>query len=223
MKHIKHVLLIGLIGLCSYTSIAQTAAPPTFPSTSMSPTPIAQPKEMDQPPIPTVSESLDGLWQAISTSTNWYFATYYIHAKALAKPNGWGVGAFYPINPQNTFQVVAGLRLDEVNGHFWMPSGSAALQVPLRLFNGKVILKPLAYVGVGVPLSGATVGGVTIPGETPKDNNGEPTAITGFGLTIKFDLGDKTWAKYVPEIGADLEKWSGFAGTQSRIGTIWHF
>lgn len=221
MRTTKSLLFIGLITSALLCGPALSAQTPSFPSLpTAGPTAVSADGTITN--APTFSESLDLAWNAITTSSNWYFATYYIHAKALAKPNGWGVGAFYPINPQNRLQVVAGLRLDEVNGHFWMPSGSAALQVPLNLFGGKFTLKPLAYVGVGVPLSGATLGGVPIPGERPKDNNGEPTAITGFGIVAKLNI-DKPWAKYVPALAADMEKWSGFPGTQTRIGTIWHF
>lgn len=170
---------------------------------------------------PTVQGALQDLWEAVTSgNTNWYFEAHALYAPKLASKYGGGIGAYYPLSPY----VVAGLRCDWVNGGFWMPSGNATLQVPIKPFKfwPKFSITPFGYAGVGIPLSGATFGDFSVPGAST-DNNGEPTAILGYGAAIGL------WKNKADNMGlalvADVEKWSGFEGRQYRGGLIlrWRF
>lgn len=147
-------------------------------------------------------------------ATNWIVEIHYLRAPGLALKHGGGIGFFYPIN---NFSF-AGVRADYVNGGFWMPSGSAGLQLPIKL-SSWFKLTPLAYAGIAVPLSGAHVLDVTVPGKI-RDNNGDPTAILGYGLALQiYEPANHHW-----NISAivDEETWSGFAGKQHRYALTFH-
>jgi len=105
--------------------------------------------------------------------------------------------------------------MDYVNGGFWMRSGNATLQVPLKLTSWLTVT-PFGYAGIGVPVSGAKVGDFNIPGSV-KDNNGDPTAILGYGAAVRLWTGK---ASAISLIG-DRETWSGFAGQQYRVGLLY--
>lgn len=174
---------------------------------------------------PTVQGGVQTIVDALkSGQTNWWVEAHGLYAPALTKKYGGGMGVFWNLSQY----VYTGVRVDYVNGGFWMPSGNATLQLPIKPFSWLQVA-PLGYAGIGVPLSGATVGGVTLPGQTPKDNNGQPTAILGYGVAIRVysrSSPSKLW--YQPN-GIDLlydrETWSGFKGQQQRvgIGINWHF
>ncbi len=96
-----------------------------------------------------------------------------------------------------------------------MPSGNATFQVPLQLAPW-LRITPLGYLGAGVPVSGAVIGGTKLPGTVPKDNNGQLTGIIGYGLDIHlWSNAAKTWSV---GIVADRETWTGFSGSQYRFG-----
>jgi hypothetical protein len=125
--------------------------------------------------------------------------------------------------------VMAGVRLDFVDGGFWMPSGNATLQLPLHPLKSLTSLPswltsvkatPFAYVGIGVPVSGAVIGSVTVPGSKPTDNNGQATAILGQGFSLQIYA--PTSGKWNVSILGDRETWSGFTGTQYRFGLAFH-
>jgi hypothetical protein len=142
-------------------------------------------------------------------STNMFWEAHAMYASGLDKKVGGGIGGFYLINNY----TYAGIRLDWVNGGFWMPEGNVGLQLPIVLASWLTVT-PFTYGGIGVPLSGATVGGITL-GTAPRDNQGQATAILGAGVAVKvFNLSSK-W-----DLGllGDAEKWTGFAGDQYRIG-----
>ncbi len=165
----------------------------------------------------TLQAGLGTIMDALSASvSNSYFVVYGMHAKALPKAWGGGVGWFNPLSQY----FVTGVRVDYVDGSFWMPSGSATLQLPIK-FSG-ITLTPLAYAGVGVPLSGAKISlgnlaSFTVPGTT-RDNNGQVTAITGVGLSVDIYNGANWNLKAV----YDAETWTGFSGVQQRFGLGYH-
>lgn len=167
-------------------------------------------------PPPTIISGLDQIYQALSyNKTNWVWETHGLYAPGLKSRYGGGVGAFYEVNPF----VFAGARVDYVDGGFWMPSGNAGLQLPIQPFKWLKIT-PFGYAGIGVPLSGATVGSITLPGQTPRDNNGQATAILGYGAAVSlYTTSSGRWN--ISLIG-DRENWSGFAGQQYRAGLAFH-
>lgn len=175
---------------------------------------------------PTVQSGAQMILDAVKSGvTNWDVVLYGLYAPSLTKHAGGGVGAFYPISQY----VDTGVRLDYINGKFWMPSGNATLQLPLNLVSNVLTLTPLAYVGVGIPISGASISGVKL-GSAPVDNNGQPTAILGTGVAIDLWRDNSTnSAWYVPRhvrLIGDIEQWTGFPGNQYRFGldvNMWKF
>src|SRR5581483_5401919 len=96
---------------------------------------------------PTIQGGLNQIIQAVeSGNTNWYFAGFGLHAPSLRKKWGGGIGAFYPISTY----VVTGVRLDYVDGDFWMPSGNVTLQLPITPIKSWswFTLTPIGYGGV---------------------------------------------------------------------------
>lgn len=167
---------------------------------------------------PSLQGGIDEIVQAFKDgTTNSYWVPYALYANGLKHHLGGGLGWFVPVNQY----VVTGLRMDYVDGDFWMPSGNATLQLPINLSSG-VTVTPLAYAGVGVPVSGATftapvIGNVTVPGAA-RDNNGQPTAILGIGASIRLYTGTD-WS--LSGVG-DVEEWTGFPGKQYRAGIAYH-
>lgn len=169
----------------------------------------------------TVKGDLQDIWSRV-VSTNWYFASYYLHAPGLQHTEGGGIAGFTPINNY----VLTGWRIDYVNGHFWMPSGQATLQLPITPVSQWkwLTVTPMAFAGVGIPLSGATVSGVQLPGHIPADNNGQPTAILGIGGAISLWKNSNTSAHFHSiELVGDKETWTGFPGQQFRVGLAGHW
>jgi hypothetical protein len=163
--------------------------------------------------VPTITDGLNTIVEAIKAgNTNWYFAAYGLYAPKLDQKYGGGIGAFYPLSKY----IVTGLRMDYVDGGFWMPSGNATLQLPIKIFPWLTIT-PFGYAGIGIPISGATWGDITIPGNY-HNNNGEPTAILGYGAAVHL-WGSKD-NKYNIELVGDQESWSGFPGQQIRVGAL---
>lgn len=172
-------------------------------------------------PAPTIQGGVQQIIDAFkSGQTNWYIGTYGLYAPGLQKKAGGGAAFLYPLSQY----VVTGARVDYVNGGFWMPSGNATLQIPLKLSTWLTVT-PFGYAGVGVPVSGATISGLTL-GAAPKDNNGQPTAILGYGVAA--DL----WHATTPgthwysidsiHVVVDRETWSGFTGYQYRAGLFFN-
>jgi hypothetical protein len=158
-----------------------------------------------------------------SGETNWWGEAHGLYASGLPKHWGGGAGLFWNVSQY----VYTGIRVDYVNGFFWMPSGSATLQVPIQIFSW-LRIAPFGYAGVGIPLSGASVGGTTL-GNPPKDNNDQPTAILGYGAAVRLytaSSNPSNW--YIPnavDILYDRETWTGFNGQQQRLAVAgqWFF
>ena len=170
---------------------------------------------------PTVQSDLNDIIAHL-VSTNWYFAAYYLHAPGLQHKEGGSIAGFTPLSQY----VLAGWRVDYVNGNFWMPSGQATLQLPITPIKSWqwLTVTPFGFVGVGIPLSGAHVSGVVIPGQVPRDNNGQPTAILGIGGAISLWKNSNPTSHWRSvSIVADKETWTGFPGQQFRIGFDGHF
>lgn len=166
---------------------------------------------------PTVSQAIDTLLASVQAGqTNWEVIPYGLYAPALKQKYGGGLALLYPLSTY----VVTGARVDWVNGGFWMPSGNATLQLPIKLTSWLTIT-PFTYAGIGVPLGGAQVAGFVLPGKPSPDNNGQPTAILGYGAAI--DIYKSTgFIKHASLVG-DAEKWTGFDGQQYRLGVALHF
>lgn len=168
-------------------------------------------------PTPTVIGAATDLVAAISDGgTNWQVATYGMYAEKLQKKVGGGIGIFWPI----TQYVWTGVRVDYINGGLVLPSGNATVKTTIHPFSGwrDFAVTPFGYVGVGIPLSGATILSYKIPGKVITDNNGQPTAILGTGLALTLIQGDRWDLSLV----GDVETWSGFPGRQIRGGLDIH-
>lgn len=164
---------------------------------------------------PTVQGGIQQIVDAMkSGQTNWWVEGHGLYAPKLNKHWGGGAGIFWNVSQY----VYTGVRVDYVNGFFWMPSGSATLQLPVQIFPW-LRIAPLGYVGIGVPISGANIGGTTL-GSPPKDNNDQPTAILGYGMALRICTIKHSTHWYIPDaIDAlyDRETWTGFSGQQNRL------
>lgn len=151
--------------------------------------------------------------------TNWLFEAHGLYAPSLAQKYGGGVGVLFPLSDY----VVTGIRLDYVDGGFWMPSGNVGLQLPIKLPFLGLKVTPFGYAGIGVPVSGATFGSIQIPGRPPVDNNGQPTAIIGYGAALR--LWTSADGSKLFDLAGDTESWSGFPGQQYRFAALfkWAF
>lgn len=86
-------------------------------------------------------------WESfLSNATSNVIVVPYGIASTDFKKFGGGVAVGYELS-QN---VVPFMRIENYNGDFFMPSGTIQLQVPIKF--GSLVLVPLAYTGVAVPL-----------------------------------------------------------------------
>lgn len=155
---------------------------------------------------PSVQAGFQQVLDAMFTgNTNWYAVTYGLYAPGLDDKWGGGLGVFWPLNEY----ALIGTRLDYLDREFWMPSGNATLQLPLKV--GKMAFTPFVYAGVGIPLDGADA-----VGDTSEDINQEPCAILGYGLALKIYASEK-WG--IGLVG-DVETWTGFPERQYRLGAV---
>ena len=192
------------------------STPPPTPPASLAPT---------NPP--SVGDGFKLIADSLQ-SPPYYVAIYGLYAPGLQNKYGGGIGFFKPAVTNSLLRVVGGVRVDYVDGGFWMPSGNATLEIPLhplKNFNFlpswaiRLTVTPFAYAGIGIPLSGATIYGTVVPGVI-RNNNGQATAILGQGLAM--GLYSPTNANWGLMLVADRETWSGFAGTQYRGGILYN-
>lgn len=119
---------------------------------------------------------------------------------------GGGVAFGYKLTPF-VMPVVRVDFLQDRNGNVqvFQPQFNLQLQVPITIAN-KVIVTPLGFTGVAIPLSGRG------------DNNLDPVFVIGTGAAIH--LKDKKWG-----IVGDYEHWSGggYNNNQIRVGPYWTF
>ena len=162
---------------------------------------------------PTIQSSVQGLADALANGvTNWYIGVYGLYAPKLQKHLGFGFGAAYPLSEY----VITTVRIDYINGGFWMPSGNATLQIPISIpvpasiTTNKIMLTPFAYAGVGIPVGGAS------------GNNGQATGILGTGAVLNLWTSSTPSPKWYSidsvKLVGDIEKWGGFDGNQYRLG-----
>lgn len=171
------------------------------------------------PPLisPTPSQSISNLLNSFANGlTNCDIIPYGLYAKGLPKHYGGGLAVVYPFSDN----ILVATRIDYINGDFWMPSGNATLQLPLHPFSWLTVT-PFTFTGIGVPVSGATVAGLSFSTAPPKNNDGQPTAILGMGLGIDLYHGTGSISK-VSFVG-DVEQWTGFPGKQYRTGLAFKF
>lgn len=166
-------------------------------------------------PAPVVGATLQNVVQQVLNNTNLLWEAHALYAPGLQKKYGGGIGVVYPFSQY----VFTSVRIDWVNGGFWMPQGNVGLQAPLTLYtNGssKIVVTPFAYAGVAVPVSGATIGSITLGGAPPISNNGQPTAILGAGAAVNL------YSPWHLNLVGDIEEWTGFPGKQIRGGFTIH-
>lgn len=179
----------------------------------------AQPLAVTTTNPPTIQQGAQEIVNALESGTNWWAEVHGLYAPSLAQKYGGGAGVFWNLSDL----VYAGTRVDWVDGGFWMPSLDATFQVPLQITSW-LRVAPFGVTGVGIPLSGAKVGDFTIPGSV-KDNNGQPTAILGYGMAVHVAKINTT-KKYLPksvDLLGDTEKWTGFEGNQYRVALAGHW
>lgn len=165
---------------------------------------------------PTIQSGVQTVVDAVKSGvTNVYVVVDGMYANQLKEHWGGGVGIFWPLSTY----VVTGLRIDYLDGGFWMPEGNATLQVPIKLTSWLTV-KPFYYAGIGVPVSGAKIDDITVPGKVI-DNQGQPTAIYGPGVAVRIYTSKVTAVEpWFIDVAYDQEKWSGFPGTQYRVGIV---
>lgn len=166
-------------------------------------------------PAGNVGQSLQGILNQALHNTNLLWEAHALYAPGLSKKYGGGVGVVYPFSQY----VFTSIRIDWVDGGFWMPQGNVGLQAPLTLYtNGSshITITPFAYGGVAVPVSGAQIGSVTLGGSAPRNNDGQPTAILGAGAALSL------YAPWHLNAFGDIEEWTGFPGKQYRFGMTVH-
>lgn len=148
--------------------------------------------------LPTFLDGPGGkVWDFLTASSNIMIAPYGI-ISTDGKKFGGGIGAGFRVSEF----VVPTLRLDYYDGRVWMPSASLQLQLPVTLA-GKLTAIPFAFGGLATPLSGKG------------NDNGSAVGIVGVGLAVRIGT---HW-----DIIGDLERWTGFAKDQVRLGVVYKF
>lgn len=167
-------------------------------------------------PAPSFGQEIQSAFNNILNNTNLLYEAHALYAPGLNHKMGGGFGVVYPFSDY----VFTSIRIDWVDGGFWMPQGNVGLQVPIHLHpfgtNNTITITPFTYAGVAVPVSGATIGTITLGGSPPVSNDGQPTAILGAGAAIGLY---SPWHLYA--VG-DIEEWTGFPGKQYRLGLTIH-
>jgi hypothetical protein len=166
----------------------------------------ALPGEMGEPQGTNAPVIAGPGWDAFqfltSGASNWMVAAYGIWDSG-SEQAGFGLGAGYRVNDF----IVPTMRLDflptaEGGTEIWMPSASIQLQAPVRLM-GKLDLVPFGFAGIATCVSGRD------------EDNGAPVGIFGLGGAVRI-------GRHFDVIG-DYEIWSGFAGSQYRLGVLYKF
>lgn len=149
--------------------------------------------------VPTLPEHVTTWLNFLSTTTtNWVVVPYAIYVDDDVNSFGGGIAAMYSLSQY----AWTGLRVDYVNQELWMPSVNLTLQLPIKVANA-VTVSPFAISGLATPLGGH------------RDDNGDAVGIFGGGLAVKVskNLG----------LVYDAEAWTGFSGTQHRLGVYIRF
>ena len=197
---------IGLIGL-----IGLLAATVTLPALAQTPSQLFT-KSADGAFVPVelstnggtvaLSGPLVNLLTTMAAWTNIAIAPYGIYDTGTKKYGG-GLLALYNANNY----MAGGLAVQYLNKEVWMPSAQFQLQAPLTI-GGKITVTPLAFTGVGTPVSGR------------KGDNGTPVGIFGAGLGIK--LYGAANANHLDAFFA-VATWTGFEGEQWYMGLAYRF
>jgi len=208
-KLIAGVLTMGLLMLpCTFNAKADTnSVHSSLLTDSNVPT--------TDPSLGSVLSDLGNIF--LNSKTNWTFVPFAVIAPGAKNGTvGGGIGAFYNINKY----VMAGARLEWLDGGWWIPNGTMTLQYPIHplqfIGTGKswqqFTFTPLVYGGVGYPLSGLSLGNTTLPG---KNNLGTgPIGIAGVGGAASI-YSDKNVSIYAV---ADAEDWTGLPQHVYNIG-----
>jgi len=110
---------------------------------------------------------------------------------------GGGLALAYEVTPV----VATGLRIDYLNGGFYMPSLNLQLQIPVTVYGVTVV--PFGIAGAAMPIAGAG------------PQNGSAIAIMGVGLAVR--VYDKPNHRVSVDGILDWERWNGI-GNQVRVG-----
>lgn len=160
---------------------------------------------------PTVSGALSDLFTAVKDNTNLIWETHAIYAPGLSQRWGGGAGVAYQVSQY----VFASTRLELIDHSLVMPVGNVGLQLPISL-GSWFHATPFAYAGIGFPLSGMVIGGVTVPGQA---RSLDPIAIVGAGAAVRVYTGSKVYVDLV----VDIEKWGTIPQNEYRAGVAVHF
>ena len=216
--------LMALLVLCSLFSVPSSMFGQTFIS-SVKPRPLKYaPQQYDTagqplPPVPgysseitnapTIQDDLkDILNHVVDSTSNFYFTPYLSYTPDNQRFGG-GLGVFYPA----TEHLVTGVRVEYSDQTVRGVSGSAALQLPVRIAG--LNFTPFAYAAIGYGLSGRAFYGVTVPGRP----DSTVSAVTGYGASLQFYRSEHWTVGLV----ADYETWHAYGTSQVNVGPLFNY
>lgn len=203
LKNFGRIGLIGLVGLLAATTAWPAAGQTSSQLYSQSADGSFVPVALDtNGSAPTLTGPLVNLLTTMAAWTNIAVAPYGIYDTGT-KQYGAGLLALYNANSY----MAGGIAVQYLNKEVWMPSAQFQLQAPLTI-GGKFTVTPLAFTGLGTPVSGRA------------SDNGTPVGIFGAGLGVKL-YGSPT-ANHLDAFFA-VAKWTGFEGEQWYMGLAYRF
>lgn len=139
-------------------------------------------------PIPTNGVTFESaVEQVISTGgagmSNWIFNVDARYMPGVEKDKQWGadLGAYWKINNY----AFTGPRLTMAGGTLYGAGGTATVQLPIKLFGGKLSATPYAYTGIMEGLSGLYIGGLKLPGKAVPAG---PQGVLGSGFAAVIPI-----------------------------------
>jgi hypothetical protein len=157
-------------------------------------------------PVPelTLGASLDSVLSAITTATNWTVAPFMTVVRDNESDRtlyGAGVAGIFNL----TSKAATMIRVEELEGDFYMVSANLQLQFPFDAFQGNARITPFGFFGAALPWGGHVRDGLI--------------GIAGAGWDVSFPKVSSHWS-----VAFDLEYWSDRPGVQWRISPlVWKF
>lgn len=144
------------------------------------------------------------------TNKTWDVIVFGDYDSKIARRWGGGIALLHPIAALNQY-VEVGPRLDWINGGFEAVSVNVTEKISVNPITRLRHLWFTPYVeqSVAYPISGKTIGGVSVPG---KNFNSEPVVVAGGGGSLVYE-----WGNWSAGLMAGYEKWFGLPG-QVLIG-----
>lgn len=157
----------------------------------------AQTTNTNSNPVVQLPPEVDTAISFLTSASNLIAVAYGTYDSGTGGHYGGGIALAYKIEKVPLF--VPFIRGDYLDKQFWMVSGGAEFQVPIRIggTNG-VVLTPFGLAAASTPFSG---GG---------EENGTLQSVTGAGLALSLGKG---WHAL-----GDIEWWSAREGNQYRFG-----